>query len=1446
MAPKKKIDKQAAPLQNEVVSLYVKREPLPPPDPLHEEDIEETWKVCRDTFVYPLPEWDDDAVNTVEWKPNEVDTLYTNEAFSAKSLPRSFLQNVSVWKRAAGVSDNSAPDEMEPVAKVPEFKEETPVPEVDPKAKAKAKPDKAKNEKPPSSSRPTTSQQFAESAYAGDACVVTPAEFRTRQFDLTNDDAMPPLSQAIASQLAVIGEHTRLIPGGFFLWELIYPQGGDGMPLFNPHGKYIVKLFVQGLWRQVLIDDIVPVGTTGSPQSIHAGMLPSSATPGSIWPQLLSKALLRVFQADLRSPTLPAICVLTGWSTYQLPFSWDVLRASHEVRPFCVLQMSSQVDLEARQREAMMAVSAEAEKKDPKGGRGKPGLAGVPALNLGGQSIAQVPKLGAQPSDATLQFLICELEDDPQQVRLKAATWRPVGGTPRKAILDIAESDVGEEEEIDPFRHDDFEDRASENDNEHEEEDDEERRSQRSPSGEATVQSARSKDDGQNAEESPSPELIQDGGPGDEPTKCVSLWPDILPEPVFPKSVMMDYQDQLNGGYWVSHEVLTSVCDTFAVFIPPGEVSLSARLDTCWSDRSKLYTPSPLRLLRLKLVPQELSFDQETPREDLLGFDEPEPWCPKGPPWHRTSITYEPLGTDPGISPSCLLQNVTAWGLKAAKEAAPTYIQLMPGSPTPDGPGVSAVASRSVLVPSGEHWFLAIDEATQAGSVLSVRIDGTFLNKDACSLEFVEPAKLLEENAVPMANIGPVELAPQKGFCVWSKSEVTVKPTIGKQYLQLLSYVSDTALRSNLRLLFLRLKEIAGVEPARRCASWSVETLASTPLLPLMSLPLDTAEADADGRGCGGDVGGAGVKYVVMLEANLPVVSRGGTFSLKLLSPPSPESPRKICESEVDAESAQLQVTELKVDHIIRWSAETVSNDKGSVLRERITVPYGAGDQTATLRVTITGLPGAYLRADLIAQLPPEQEMRPKGEGGVTPEPLAPGAPIDPKEYASRRNWLASKRIVVEAHGLEIVTLPHVLLCDGSTYLLDVLLDPNKGPDNLEGGQWVLEYFGSGEIEVGPSTMEQDLEALVRKSWEPAEQDPGQPSRKDLAAKSRRRWLRKHGLGGTASPDGEDSDKPPDPPPAAAAPPPDKKEEKGNKRGSVPQVANPVVEEVPPEVKEAEWLEEAIKRADEAQHSNYITAAFVHAHTVVEPVLTEEDPYTITPLLDVARDVEASQSGRNVEGTSCEVALDALGVRGLAEVRNLEIESSTARWEQIRAEVEVAKDRNAKALSELTNWDESQVAPCTEYMDRREELRGMLTLRLEKKHALKAVLDDAENIDTNALETALEEATTADVGVWDKELVESASQKKRFIEDFSRLQEGLARLEEEPLADAAARQELLKVVDSAKGLQRQLKKKNVPLPPEFREKDLFTQAAQVLSVEVNGEGVGDCLESPAT
>ncbi|KAF4031328.1 Calpain family cysteine protease [Phytophthora infestans] len=73
-----------------------------------------------------------------------------------------------------------------------------------------------------------------------------------------------------------------------FLWQAIYPQDNSGKPVYNPGGKYCVKLYVLGRWRRVDVDDKLPIDADGNVIYL------SSSVKSEIWPCLLVKALCKV------------------------------------------------------------------------------------------------------------------------------------------------------------------------------------------------------------------------------------------------------------------------------------------------------------------------------------------------------------------------------------------------------------------------------------------------------------------------------------------------------------------------------------------------------------------------------------------------------------------------------------------------------------------------------------------------------------------------------------------------------------------------------------------------------------------------------------------------------------------------------------------------------------------------------------------------------------------------------------------------------------------------------------------------------------------------------------------------------------------------------------------------------------------------------------------------
>ena len=77
--------------------------------------------------------------------------------------------------------------------------------------------------------------------------------------------------QWMISCMQLVALHAERMEAGCFLWELIHPQTA-GRPRVVPSGKYAVKLFDQGAWRLVTVDDRMPFDASG------AAILPRSVS----------------------------------------------------------------------------------------------------------------------------------------------------------------------------------------------------------------------------------------------------------------------------------------------------------------------------------------------------------------------------------------------------------------------------------------------------------------------------------------------------------------------------------------------------------------------------------------------------------------------------------------------------------------------------------------------------------------------------------------------------------------------------------------------------------------------------------------------------------------------------------------------------------------------------------------------------------------------------------------------------------------------------------------------------------------------------------------------------------------------------------------------------------------------------------------------------------------
>ena len=93
------------------------------------------------------------------------------------------------------------------------------------------------------------------------------------------------------------------------LTNIIYPQDRTGSPIYNPSGKYIVRLFVGGIARKVIVDDEMPVDKQGR-------LLCARTTRANeLWVSIIEKAYMKL-NGGYNFPGSTA-CIdmhaLTGW-----------------------------------------------------------------------------------------------------------------------------------------------------------------------------------------------------------------------------------------------------------------------------------------------------------------------------------------------------------------------------------------------------------------------------------------------------------------------------------------------------------------------------------------------------------------------------------------------------------------------------------------------------------------------------------------------------------------------------------------------------------------------------------------------------------------------------------------------------------------------------------------------------------------------------------------------------------------------------------------------------------------------------------------------------------------------------------------------------------------------------------------------------------------------------
>ncbi|KAI0024678.1 hypothetical protein F4780DRAFT_768674 [Xylariomycetidae sp. FL0641] len=139
------------------------------------------------------------------------------------------------------------------------------------------------------------------------------------EYDLVQDITTD--CSVVASLCATI-RHLRPGPKSI-LPALMFPvDSQSGQPQLSDNGKYVFRMFFNGCFRRVAIDDCLP--SSSNDRTLYVA---DRQNPGLVWPALMEKAYLKVrggydFPGSNSGTDL---CVLTGWIPQQLFLQSDDL-----------------------------------------------------------------------------------------------------------------------------------------------------------------------------------------------------------------------------------------------------------------------------------------------------------------------------------------------------------------------------------------------------------------------------------------------------------------------------------------------------------------------------------------------------------------------------------------------------------------------------------------------------------------------------------------------------------------------------------------------------------------------------------------------------------------------------------------------------------------------------------------------------------------------------------------------------------------------------------------------------------------------------------------------------------------------------------------------------------------------------------------------------------------
>lgn len=156
--------------------------------------------------------------------------------------------------------------------------------------------------------------------------------------------------------------------------SIIFPQNKEGIPIYNPEGKYIVKLWLNGVARQVIVDDRLPIDRSSNLLCSHTS---GSRNCLELWVTIIEKAYMKLcggydFPGSNSGVDLFS---LTGWIPERIFFAknpqrvrdfeidperaWDRLFSANSFGD-CLITVSTTRDISESEAESLGLVTGHA------------------------------------------------------------------------------------------------------------------------------------------------------------------------------------------------------------------------------------------------------------------------------------------------------------------------------------------------------------------------------------------------------------------------------------------------------------------------------------------------------------------------------------------------------------------------------------------------------------------------------------------------------------------------------------------------------------------------------------------------------------------------------------------------------------------------------------------------------------------------------------------------------------------------------------------------------------------------------------------------------------------------------------------------------------------------------------------------------------------------------